>query len=173
MITNCLLLGALPHNKIIRGICPHAGLCSQKFTSISFADLQQVYPLLLSSDNPSKTAYLQKCSNAVELNSSLSGGSARNALHSSSAFSWHTLGKKSITQTVTWLCMSELRSLLQVQMWSLTNCILQRQTKSTLANLLLIRNRSIINLPWLSYLVLVLVHCVYTVSQKCLTFDLL
>ena len=40
-----------------------------------------------------KTNYPQKCSNAVELNSSLNGTSARNSEHSSSAPSWHSLGK--------------------------------------------------------------------------------
>jgi len=46
-----------------------------------------------------ETDYLQKPSNAVELNCSLSGGSARNSLHPSSAFSVHSLEKKSIAQT--------------------------------------------------------------------------
>jgi len=52
----------------------------------------EAHRLLLSSDNPPKTDYLQKCWNAVELNSSLNGTSARNSLHSSSAFSRHSLG---------------------------------------------------------------------------------
>jgi len=43
--------------------------------------------------------YLQKYPNAVELNSSLSGTSTRNSLHSSSAYSRHSLEKKSTTQT--------------------------------------------------------------------------
>jgi len=43
--------------------------------------------------------YLQKCSNAVELNSSLNGTSVRNSVHFSSAFSRHSSGNMSITQT--------------------------------------------------------------------------
>jgi len=53
-----------------------------------------------------KRDYLQKCWNAVELNSSLNGTSARNSLHSTSAFSRQSFGKMSITQTPIYVCLS-------------------------------------------------------------------
>jgi len=84
------------------------------YLCLTFTDVHCgiIYYFMLSLDNPSMADYLQKCSNAVELNSSLNGTSARNSLHSSSAFSWHSSENMSITQTLH-MCVFQLCSHLQ------------------------------------------------------------
>ena len=78
------------------------------YIRLTFTDMHCgiIYYFLLSLDNLSMADYLQKCSNAVELNSSLNGTSARNSLHSASAFSRHSSGNMSVTQTL-YMCMFE------------------------------------------------------------------